>query len=1409
MHRLIILLSLLLLLGVTAAHADISAELLNNSTFAKPLSSVPGWTLYGKHNPESVIRSEVQGNETVLHIVDKDSAGEIGISQTVPANAGETYQVEAQVLPARQYSGVGAFVQIRFLPSQKFKQVGLENVTAATSSWQNVAVRATAPNGTQKVQVYVYTHAAEQPDFFVKSVSLKSGFSSVEASEIPDPIPPQYTKLKNLHLQTALVQDGKAMSAIVIPSSGKYNAEAQALQKVLLSKTGVSIPVILDNTAEASVPLTQNVILLGNRSTNKALSKMYDMFYALTDLKYPGIGGYEVRSVHNPFGNGYNAIILGGSDETGVQTATEHFIKVLSDQKDIKNSFSVGWLLNVKTGQKVLLPADGAGLMPTWQDSKSYGSSGYFGWNSISKNEALYYMTGNPQYAKEFLRLAFPDTNAKKDIDKIDGERIENKEDPLAGPYHYNATRMILYWDLIEESPVFTDAERLKVTNAFSRQLTHRVDEWTGKNIYALTKPAVSIGSRHDNYSALSMYTLARYFERDYPGPIWKHVLQASGDYYFAPLAQAKPWVIGENDNLFWYDTGLAPILDYMILSGDHTGVQSGALDFLLRNQQVLWDGTATDRNLSYAALGYLNKAAYLTNDGRWITYRERVPLDTNEFRLDQSFWPAASFKATQPDDLLNKWTGWFLAPAQYATRGTGFTPQQSFENLSYRTAPDDKGDFILLDGMNGQSRNPGHTFALLNLRIAGKTLLKGYLNQVRTTADGTVEPKVALDAALQKYFSMGESTFASADVPNLPYCNWQRGVYLRAGKYALAIDKLKFKTNSQHFEAEFWWEAEGNSWKNENGELTSGDTRLATADSLYTEILGNPIKQLWDGAVNQGEEKYFFSLVAPNTPQQKISGVRVAPNAAVFAAPETILVSTDNYKSVNAEIALRSEKYFFAENLQSAPGIITSTPIDIDWDNAKGVLHISAMLETKLTLHLSQATDVTFDGKKIQVSNQQISLSIAPGESTFTGVFMADALKSTFAGSDELLTKTPKPAAQKPASDVPNNLPSLTQTFTANLPYSIQQTIAVNNNSSEYFYSAAGKIVYELDAAGKILRQLNASTDVTKIYWWPQAQLLIVGTQDQKVLAFSADGDLKWTFQSEMDPAVYAAGKTYWFNTASGHGGIHGLGSGVFLNNQSQLFVGSACTLEILDANGKLIKRLPQFWGPPALFQLIPAADGSVNLLAARDITDNPSPHIINSKTLNPAPYGYNGVPSGYDPIGGWIDQRRMHFFYVDLNGDGKKEIVSDITGVWNRISTWDVDGKPLSTIYFGPGSSPYKGMNAFVPSLIRDTDVADIDGDGKPEIVTALSNGLIVALDGQCHIKWSRRVSGIPSALKIVGKTIAVGQENGAIIILDGKGTFLSQSQTSGAIKELLETSGKSVIAVNDKAIEEFKLP
>ena len=95
-------------------------------------------------------------------------------------------------------------------------------------------------------------------------------------------------------------------------------------------------------------------------------------------------------------------------------------------------------------------------------------------------------MTDDPKYAKEFLRLAFPDEKAADELNRLDGEfTYANLKNPLGEPYHYNATMLIPHWDLVEESPVFSDADRLRVTRKFYEQLNRRRQNGD-KGIYKL-----------------------------------------------------------------------------------------------------------------------------------------------------------------------------------------------------------------------------------------------------------------------------------------------------------------------------------------------------------------------------------------------------------------------------------------------------------------------------------------------------------------------------------------------------------------------------------------------------------------------------------------------------------------------------------------------------------------------------------------------------------------------------------------------------------------------------------------------------------------------------------------------------------------------------------------------------------
>jgi hypothetical protein len=263
----------------------------------------------------------------------------------------------------------------------------------------------------------------------------------------PDPVVPVYQKVKELYLTTNLVEARKPAITIVTPNL--YASEGHAIANAVRSITGVTIPVLNSDSVLINIPFDKNLILLGNRSTNRVIGTLYDRAYTFLDLKYPGAGGYVVRSLHNPFGNGRNVLFAGGSDLEGVKAATTSLIELLRSAGGQPGKLSVNYLAKIKLGIGYVLP-DKIEDAQIWEASEYYKSTGYFGWNIISKNMALFYMTGEERFLREFLRLSFPDSSAIKELEVKDGERIEDKKHPLSGPYHYSAHTMIEMWDLIE-----------------------------------------------------------------------------------------------------------------------------------------------------------------------------------------------------------------------------------------------------------------------------------------------------------------------------------------------------------------------------------------------------------------------------------------------------------------------------------------------------------------------------------------------------------------------------------------------------------------------------------------------------------------------------------------------------------------------------------------------------------------------------------------------------------------------------------------------------------------------------------------------------------------------------------------------------------------------------------------------
>jgi hypothetical protein len=1554
------------LLAPAAPHvrAQLSDNLLRNPSFEEGLADngLPnGWSLYagnGQNQAIRLVKPGQQGEQAVL-IDDGDPTAEIGIVQQNPAQGGLVYEASAQVKAVEGADSAGSYLQLRFLPSNKYVQTSL--MASSAVEFERVSVKGVAPDDTTQAVIYLYTHRDPTPKVIVDSVSLVSGVEPPPAPP-PEPIPPVYDKLKDLRLSTDLVLDGKPNVTIVAPGSGLYADQARAIQAAVKAITGVEPPIASDDSPAATIPLTGNLILLGNRSTNRAVGRLYDLFYTLTDLRYPGSNGYEVRTLHNPFGDGLNAVLIGGSDAPGVAAGTEAFIGKLKQAGGGQGRLTIGRLMEIKLGDGITVPKDLKDF-EVWEASAGYGSTGYFGWNSISKRMAMYYMTGDEFQAREAIRLAFPDERAKQEIADIDGERIEDKDDPLKGPYHYNAHMMILFWDLIEESPVFTDAERLQVTNAFSRQLNHRKDE----GIYGLTQVPLYVGSRHGQYSAISLYCLARYFQKDYPNPIWQHCLDAAR-LEFAPLHE-HAWVSGENDNLFWYDTATAPILTYLVLSGDRVPIEKGTLAELLRGQEILATGSRGHWDLRYAAIDFLHKAAYLMQDGRWLVYRDRTGVDLGVFRLGQSFWPEESLKPVPPEDLVGNWSIQQMPKPMWAGRGNGFPLAESFLFGSYRSAVDDSSDYTLIDGFNGASRNPYHCFAILDLRLAGTPLLAGYRNQVLTRADNLVEPVVAMDGALRARDVLGQTVYAVGEVPKAAYCNWRRALIERTGRYALIVDDLTFRTDAQNMLVETLWETAGGAWdareqalripvggrgsvpagwanvraldspyqgepSGEGGivrldeigivllratkpgnwlemtfqlpqavegeafaelvgytdrgvirlaldgrtvvpeydhyaatatrdrvslgrqSLAAGEHKLrvevvrkregsdkcyiglaglsvrpegageATTPSEYALLSsdrmdvsrkGSVLTMAWTGPVQTGGRRVQFHVLAPRIGGREAPLCwRIADNAAALCLPEPAVAFTGEYQGSEAEIGVIAETHLFGRGMTEASlnGTLVraDNPVDIDWDFASGVVTYVAPREAQLALAIASAPAPLLDGREIGGTGSALSvtMTVPAGRHTLTNV---KPRPESPAGLADALTKvvTEARAAREAALAVPPaqsrpDAPPLAQALGAKVGGEVVDLVTVPSPEGPIICAAEGQTVHLLDMQGQELRRLEADGKIRMVRWWPEHELLLVGCVNEHVIAFTLDGQQKWVFTSEMDPAVFRAAKTYWFKSAPGHEGIHGLYTGVFLDGKSQCFVGSACTLEIIDGNGKLLHRMPIFWGPVSDFAIIDGPNGSLNLVCSQRWNGTNQAAIVNNQTLDPNPRSFYTVPQGCTPVGGWSAQNRLHIFYEDLDGDGTKEVISETNGTWNRVTVWDVNGTALHDASFGPGDS--------IPATnMRGLDIADLNGDGKQEIVAATWLGLIVTLDNHCEKLSATKLPSPPTVLKIVRATdgalwIVAGCEDGTIAALDAAGQIIRLGAVDDAPTRITAEGSTVVLATNKGDVKGFRV-
>lgn len=1356
MHKpTLIFLALAMTLATAAAPPN---QLVNGELADRNAAKVPaGWRQYGK--------APLGERDGALAFVDRGDDDEAGITQKIPITEPGKYElVVSASLPDAEAKADHAYIQLRIQPQNQYKQAPLE--PGEPGSFQNTVVGIEVPAGTTQLEVYIYTHKAGSPRFLVKNVKLGKveAFSAAADSGKA----PEIQALKDLALSTAIAKNGRPTAVIAAGDTPEAQAAAAMLRDRIQSKSGATIAVVDPKTVK--LPLETSVIAIGARENNDLMNRLYRRGFLYTDQAYPGRDGHELRSLHNPTGGKHNVIIVGGSDEAGVKKSAELLAAVLA-ARPAGGELELGFLMEIHA-PGFAKPVDAYDAKSYWSRMLSGMPRGY-GWNYIAAQMALFYQTGDVRYAKEFLRLAFPDASAIRDFQKFNPESIETPATPLSGPYHYMGHQMILLWDLIEEHPVFSDADRLKVTRAFAAQFDH---PGIGPMIYQ-SRPGKRqyTGSRHHQWAAISLYALARYFDRDYPHRTWKNSLR-SVEFSFEPANAPDGWIEGERGIVGWFLSGsVNPAAQYFALAGIDGFRPDGGWANALKFFESQWDGSARSAILGTAARQTFYLAAEQTGDGKYLYYAELLPPLEPGPKIGASTLPTGKIASREPAELLNRWTAAPMKESERRLFKLDAPAANCYLGLSWRDTLDTTGDFLSFNCFNEEYRTPYKLLSISNLRLDGRTVLAGLGNFVQIYRAGSTEAHIPTMGQVYGFGAAGGTVWFAGGVPDHSYADWRRDLLLHKRAFVLIADTatarkkqpgaldlvVQFQTASAFADGGVPGQVGiGEPGEKERITLTGGgaDLSIITADGAIARrrFEADPAKPAT-----------VFTLIGPEAPGRTNAVLPLGDRAALLRLPEKALAFAGSYADFGAAaLALLEYDHAAGSGATAVANLFkSSAPVAFDWNFESG----EAVFEG------APGTTIEFaDGRSEKLAGTRLALTRQPDRSRLRNYReRLDALEAGASGAGEAVAAPRKVA------------PEILRVF----PEKVTLLEAVELGGQHKLLAAAGNQAHLLGTDGAIERTFDAGAPVTAVAAFAALDAVVTGSRDEKVTVWALDGKKLWTFTSVLAPEVEATQKYYWFKSA--YPGIYALAA-----HGDRLYVGSACTMEVLDRTGKLLGRHAQTWGPTRQIVFIPASDGSTNTVGLRHSTaDGNYMWTVNGKTgTNRATFRDN-LP-GYKNFPSFGSLYRTKAFVADFDGDGREELLADSQGMYLWLNVYDGDGKPKYQLNLGPGD---KNMRPILTGLA----VGDFAGDANPEAVLVSSFREVLAVDGRARPLWSAPLpfKGVKAAIRPASKP---GADDAEIVVAGGRqlavynsrGELQSRLEVSEAVEDLIALPGRRVL-------------
>ncbi|MFW5866711.1 MAG: hypothetical protein ACOCX2_02770, partial [Armatimonadota bacterium] len=142
-------------------------------------------------------------------------------------------------------------------------------------------------------------------------------------------------EIKPMYLHTALVADGRANCVVAAAEDEPWASFADQVADAIEQHLGVRPPIVPASDVGEETLQSTNVIVPGIFCFNEVAETLYIREYIMCDYAWPqGPESYAIRTVHNPWLSGTNAVFLGSASVEGMTAALERFEAILAEHPD-------------------------------------------------------------------------------------------------------------------------------------------------------------------------------------------------------------------------------------------------------------------------------------------------------------------------------------------------------------------------------------------------------------------------------------------------------------------------------------------------------------------------------------------------------------------------------------------------------------------------------------------------------------------------------------------------------------------------------------------------------------------------------------------------------------------------------------------------------------------------------------------------------------------------------------------------------------------------------------------------------------------------------------------------------------------------------------------------------------------